>query len=68
VSVINTSSTIEAVNDKRDAHPILTQRNLQIPRTMLVRFPVDPQLLATSIGFPCVVKLLMGEKTCGCGW
>ena len=28
---------------------------------MLVHFPVDRDLIATQIGFPCVVKLLMGS-------
>jgi RimK family alpha-L-glutamate ligase len=61
VPVINPSSAIEAVKDKLYAHQILAQRNLPIPRTMLVRFPVDPQLVAAQIGFPCVVKLLVGS-------
>ena len=61
VCVINPSSAIEAVKDKLYAHQLLTQRNLPIPRTMLVRFPVDPQLVADQIGFPCVVKLLVGS-------
>jgi gamma-F420-2:alpha-L-glutamate ligase len=54
VPVINPSSAIEAVKDKLYAHQILAQRNLPIPRTMLVRFPVDPQLVTAQIGFPCV--------------
>jgi RimK family alpha-L-glutamate ligase len=28
---------------------------------MLVRFPVDPHLVARQIGFPCVIKLLVGS-------
>ena len=61
VAVINTSSAIEAVKDKLYAHQILAQNNLPIPRTMLVRFPVDPHLVAEQIGFPCVIKLLVGS-------
>ena len=49
------------MKDKLDAHQLLAQRNLPIPRTMLVRFPVDPELVAAQIGFPCVVKLLVGS-------
>ena len=61
VPVVNPSGAIEAVKDKLYAHQILAQCNLPIPRTMLVRFPVDPDLVASQIGFPCVVKLLVGS-------
>ncbi|MFM7269651.1 MAG: RimK family alpha-L-glutamate ligase [Cyanobium sp.] len=61
VDVINSSQAIEAVKDKLYAHQILSQRKLPIPRTMLVRFPVDVDLVAQQIGFPCVVKLLVGS-------
>lgn len=61
VEVINSSQSIEAVKDKLFAHQILAQNKLPIPRTMLVRFPVDVDLVAQQIGFPCVVKLLVGS-------
>lgn len=61
VAVINPSGAIEAVKDKLYAHQLLAQRNLPIPRTMLVRFPVNLELVAAQIGFPCVVKLLVGS-------
>lgn len=61
VEVFNSSQAIEAVKDKLYAHQILAQNNLPIPRTMLVRFPVDVELVASQIGFPCVVKLLVGS-------
>lgn len=65
VVVVNSSRSIEAVKDKLFAHQILAQGNVPIPRTMLVRFPVDVELVASQIGFPCVVKLLSGS--CGEG-
>lgn len=61
VEVINSSQAIEAVKDKLYSHQILAQNNLPIPRTMLVRFPVDADLVAHQIGFPCVAKLLVGS-------
>jgi gamma-F420-2:alpha-L-glutamate ligase len=61
IEVFNTSDAIEAVKDKLYAHQILAQNNLPIPRTMLVRFPVNVELVASQIGFPCVVKLLVGS-------
>lgn len=61
VEVINSSEAIEAVKDKLYTHQILAQNNLPIPRTLLVRFPVDVDLVANQIGFPCVVKMLVGS-------
>jgi len=61
VVVINSSQSIETVKDKLYAHQILAHNNLPIPRTMLIRFPVDVDLVAQQIGFPCVVKLLVGS-------
>lgn len=61
VVVVNSSQSVEAVKDKLYSHQILAQNNLPIPRTMLARFPVDVDLVAQQIGFPCVVKLLVGS-------
>ncbi len=61
VDVINSSQAIETVKDKLYAQQILAHNNLPIPRTMLVRFPVDLDLVERQIGFPCVVKLLVGS-------
>ena len=59
--MVDRSSAIEAVKDKLYAHQILAQSKLPITRTMLVRFPADPHLVAQQIGFPCVIKLLVGS-------
>jgi gamma-F420-2:alpha-L-glutamate ligase len=61
VPVINTARAIEAVKDKLYCQQLLAQMNLPIPRTMLVRFPVDSELVERQIGFPCVVKVLAGS-------
>jgi len=61
VPVINASRAIEAVKDKLYCQQLLAQINLPIPRTMLVRFPVDSELVKRQIGFPCVVKVLAGS-------
>jgi len=61
VAVLNPSSAIEAVKDKLFCQQILAQNNLPIPRTILVRFPVDLDLVESQIGFPCVVKVLAGS-------
>lgn len=61
VPVINGSAAIEAVKDKLVCLQRLARANLPIPRTMLVRFPVDLDLVERQIGFPCVVKVLVGS-------
>ncbi|MEB3352512.1 MAG: RimK family alpha-L-glutamate ligase [Cyanobacteriota bacterium] len=61
VPVINASGAIEAVKDKLFCQQLLAHANLPIPRTMLVRFPVDTDLVERQIGFPCVVKVLVGS-------
>jgi hypothetical protein len=61
VPVINSSQSIEAVKDKLVCLQKLARANLPIPRTMLVRFPVDCDLVERQIGFPCVVKVLVGS-------
>jgi RimK family alpha-L-glutamate ligase len=61
VPVINSSQAIEAVKDKLICLQKLARANLPIPRTMLVRFPVDCDLVERQIGFPCVVKVLVGS-------
>lgn len=61
VAVINSPRAIEAVKDKLYCQQLLAHGNLPIPRTMLVRFPVDSALVERQIGFPCVVKLIAGS-------
>lgn len=61
VPVINSSQAIEAVKDKLVCLQRLASANLPIPRTMLVRFPVDCDLVERQIGFPCMVKVLVGS-------
>ncbi|MEB3266432.1 MAG: RimK family alpha-L-glutamate ligase [Cyanobacteriota bacterium] len=61
VLVFNASSAIEAVKDKLYSQQLLAHANLPIPRTMLVRFPVDVDLVERQLGFPCVVKVLVGS-------
>jgi gamma-F420-2:alpha-L-glutamate ligase len=61
VPVLNTSNSIEAAKDKMYSTQILDQHNIPVPKTMLVRFPVDISLVEKQIGFPCVVKILSGR-------
>jgi len=62
IPVINTADSILTVKDKLLTSQILARSNLPTPKTMLMNFPVDSELVANEIGFPCVVKLVSGSK------
>ena len=62
---VNSSQSIETVRDKLFAHQILAEAGLPVPKTMLVKFPVDVDRVEKLIGFPVVVKTLSGSHGSG---
>ncbi|MCB9989646.1 MAG: RimK family alpha-L-glutamate ligase [Rhodospirillales bacterium] len=60
VNIFNNAATIETVADKLHTHQILAESALPTPTTMLAKFPVDLDLIERTIGFPVVVKTLLG--------
>lgn len=65
VLVLNQSTAIETVKDKLYTQQILAASNLPVPKTMLVKFPIDVELVKKQLGFPVVVKLISGSKGSG---
>lgn len=65
IYVCNSASTIEIVKDKLHMHQLLAQSNLPTPKTMLVKFPVDINVVKQSMGFPLVIKNVTGTEGCG---
>lgn len=61
VPCINSSISIEIVKDKLRTSQILSRNHIAIPNTMMVRMPIDEQLVKNNIGFPCVVKVVTGS-------
>jgi RimK family alpha-L-glutamate ligase len=61
VTCINGSLPIETVKDKLRTSQILSRSGIAIPNTMMVRMPIDDKLVETSIGFPCVIKVVTGS-------
>ena len=61
VIVINGSDAIDNVKDKLYSHQILAQSNLDIPKTMLLRHPIDIDFVQKHIGFPAIVKTISGS-------
>lgn len=65
VYCVNSSQSIETVKDKLYSHQILAENNLPVPKTMLVKFPVDANMVEKHLGFPVVVKTLSGSQGSG---
>jgi RimK family alpha-L-glutamate ligase len=61
IMCINNSVSIETVKDKLRTSQILSRHSIPIPNTMMVRFPIDENLVKNNIGFPCVVKVVTGS-------
>ena len=61
IPVINSSDAIDNVKDKLYTHQILAQSNLDIPKTMLLRHPIDIDFVQKNIGFPVIVKKISGS-------
>ncbi len=65
VRTYNGSACIEMVADKLHTHQVLVENDLPTPTTMLAKFPVDVDLVDSLIGFPVVVKTLLGVNGTG---
>lgn len=61
VPCVNSSISINTVQNKFHTSQILSNANIAVPTTMLVHFPITNDLIATQIGFPCVIKVLVGS-------
>ena len=65
VTMINGSESIDAVKDKLCSQQILGQSNLPVPKTMLVKHPIDLELVEKNLSYPMVVKTLSGSYGAG---
>ena len=61
VPTVNSSDSIEAAKDKLYAHQLFAQQHLPTPKTVLVRHPVNADLVDRLIGWPAVVKIMAGS-------
>jgi RimK family alpha-L-glutamate ligase len=65
IPCINSSVSIETVKDKLRTSQILSRSGIAIPNTMMVRYPIDDNLVGNNIGFPCVIKVVTGSYGAG---
>lgn len=61
VPCVNPSQPINIVRDKLRTGQMLATNNIPIPKTMMVRYPIDDGLVEKNIGYPCVIKLVTGS-------
>lgn len=62
---VNSSHSIDTVKDKLFTLQILAESNLPIPKTILVKFPIDAKIVEQQLKFPVIVKTLSGSQGSG---
>ena len=65
VHTLNSSQSIDTVKDKLYTQQILAEHNLPVPKTMLIKYKVDVDLVERHLGFPVVVKTISGAQGSG---
>jgi len=65
VYACNSADAIDIVKDKLHMHQLLAHSNLPTPKTMLVKFPVDIDIVKKEIGFPVIIKNISGTEGAG---
>ena len=61
VKTVNPAHAIEATKDKLYAHQIFAEKGIPTPKTMLVKHPVNANLVDKEIGWPAIVKIMAGS-------
>lgn len=65
VQVFNNADTLDRVRDKLHTHQILAESGISTPDTMLAKFPINVDLVESTLGFPVIVKTLHGALGSG---
>ena len=65
VTLINGSDAIDNVKDKLYSQQILGQSSLPVPKTMLVKHPIDISLVEKNLKYPMIIKTLSGSYGSG---
>jgi len=65
VHIFNSPESIDIVKDKLYTHQILAKSGIPVPKTMLIKYPIDVRLVEKHIGFPVVVKTISGSQGSG---
>ena len=65
VRLINGSNSIDTVKDKLYTQQILGASNLPVPKTLLVKHPINIEWVEKNINFPVIIKTLSGSYGAG---
>jgi gamma-F420-2:alpha-L-glutamate ligase len=65
VILINGSDAIDNVKDKLYTQQVLGQSSLPVPKTLLVKYPIDTDFVEKNIGYPAIIKTLSGSFGAG---
>jgi gamma-F420-2:alpha-L-glutamate ligase len=65
VPTFNSSQSIDIVRDKLYMNQILAEHNLPVPKTMLVKYLIDGDLVEKELGFPVILKTITGTLGIG---
>jgi gamma-F420-2:alpha-L-glutamate ligase len=65
VILINGSDSIDNVKDKLYTQQVLGQSSLPVPKTLLVKHPIDIDFVESNIGYPAIIKTLSGSFGAG---
>ena len=65
VVLINGSAAIDTVKDKLYTQQILGESNLPVPKTLLVKHPINIDFVEKNINFPVIIKTLSGSFGAG---
>jgi len=65
VVLINGSDAIDNVKDKLYTQQILGESNLPVPKTLLVKHPINIEFVEKNINFPVIIKTLSGSFGAG---
>jgi len=65
VILINGSDAIDNVKDKIYTQQVLGESNLPVPKTLLVKHPINVEFVESNIGYPSIIKTLSGSFGAG---
>ena len=65
VTLINGSNAIDTVKDKLYTQQILAESNLPVPKTLLLKHPINLDWVEKHLTFPVIIKTLSGSFGAG---
>lgn len=61
IPCVNPSESINIVQDKFQSSELLASADIAVPHTMIIKSSTKNDIVKNTIGFPCVVKVVVGS-------